>query len=675
MSAIVIGALALGRHASAQAPDEGFSVPPDSELADDQFIILPDTDLIGLPPGDALILGPPVPAQVNFLFPHGAARPTLCPRRKLPVEDEGATIVANYYPPKGGTGTFTWSPTTEGGNVVGVGEHDTTPLRAYGWFWTRTVSADHGAHVRYDKNGTHDEDDGSPIRVFDAELTFDGLGADNPDYTAEETPGPYMTPGPVRKVLALQFWPEDLNSYLPPGMPHIPPPIGMTIAKSNVCVNLYSTPTGGDPITNTHWGWEIGQGGVPYWDPPPSQLYVEAAALGTSDVTLTLTYLQNWFPEPPVPTSVSATDKVKVNVIQVDLQVNETTAETDDYVVKEKPAGVRPTPKRFPAGAEDNHVPLRAVLGGPLGTTCHLKLSDGGGHMRITKDGGAALNPEGEPITVGTPLNLWLYGTTPSAALNDVVIEARTVETGDAVCGVEDLTVVWFDEDDLHFRGSDHQGEALTPGSTALFTNYSSWMRNQLGTQIYRKPDGFRWDFSFSQIEIMCQPSPNVFMGDTLTGVPDLTWDIKREASYCAWGPGVPPGLPRWGEKGAGDWEDDDPTQLDYIDEDLLQDADLTALFVIDGPGHGSEEGGLGYTTGYKASFKGKFREWIEVKTGQGTYARWFVCSPYLQWRAIQHLEFIDQGTGWGMDGDCTNEAVTGTLDGFSGSWTDNYGQ
>jgi len=58
MSAIVIGALALGRHASAQAPDEGFIVPPDSELSDDEFIILPDTDLIGLPviglPGEGM---------------------------------------------------------------------------------------------------------------------------------------------------------------------------------------------------------------------------------------------------------------------------------------------------------------------------------------------------------------------------------------------------------------------------------------------------------------------------------------------------------------------------------------------------------------------------------------------------------------------------------------------
>jgi hypothetical protein len=58
VSVIVIGALALSRHASAEAPDEGFIVPPGSELSDDEFIIQPDTDLIGLPviglPGDGM---------------------------------------------------------------------------------------------------------------------------------------------------------------------------------------------------------------------------------------------------------------------------------------------------------------------------------------------------------------------------------------------------------------------------------------------------------------------------------------------------------------------------------------------------------------------------------------------------------------------------------------------
>jgi len=336
VSVIVIGALALGRHASAQAPDEGFIVPPDSELSDDQFIIQPDTDLIGLPPGDGLILGPPVPAQVNFLFPCGVTRPTLCPRRKLPLEDEGATIVANYYPPKEGTGTFTWSSTTQGGNVFRAGEHDAAPLRAYGSFWTRTVSAAHGARVRYDKNGTYDQDDGSPIRVLDAELTFDGLGANTPDYTVEETPGVFIARGPIRKELALQFWPgptkEDGDSYLPPNTPRIPPPYWMDLAKSTSSVKIYKEEHGTEECTDLSWGCYVKAGGVPDYDPPPATLWVEGATAGTSDLTLTLTYRQLWFPEPPIPTSVSASDKVKVTVVEVNL----TATDLDGTVAEDK---------------------------------------------------------------------------------------------------------------------------------------------------------------------------------------------------------------------------------------------------------------------------------------------------------------------------------------------------
>lgn len=59
----------------------------------------------------------------------------------------------------------------------------------------------------------------------------------------------------------------------------------------------------------------------------------------------------------------------------------------------------------------------------------------------------------------------------------------------------------------------------------------------------------------------------------------------------------------------------------------------------------------------------------MEAKVG----AKWYVCSEYKYWRAIQHIKYKDATDGWVLDTTETNEVVTGTIEGFAGSWTDVY--
>lgn len=141
--------------------------------------------------------------------------------------------------------------------------------------------------------------------------------------------------------------------------------------------------------------------------------------------------------------------------------------------------------------------------------------------------------------------------------------------------------------------------------------------------------------------------------------ISDVEWDIRREVSGAAWGPGSGSLSPTY--KRETSWEDDDSAN---DDEDLTQDANCKNIFVIDGPGHNS----LPYTQNYRYTQKGKFREWVEVKIGDD----WFVCSPYCEWRMIMHVKFKDAATGWIEDASKTNEIVPGTISGFAGSWSEN---
>lgn len=595
----------------------------------------------------------------------------MCPRRKPPSNNQSGQLVAQ---PNRQGGTYSWSPA---GHIEGSGS---TPH-----YWSRTEGLTNTASVTYSQGGEGASDTSGYIRVFDAELTLDGLPADPQDNT-EETPGAYIALGAARRALTISTWPSDPDDVMNHGfqddVPKDWPPYTMGLAVTgDACVQLYDAPTGGNLLTGDAltWGWEYDQSLHKFVEHnAPTQVYVQPVSVGTCNLFMSLVINGTW------PAGYGgAGDTVKVNVISVDLLVNGTDVETDDYVAQIKVPvpgeEIRDSPENVPAGAEDNHIPLVARLNGPPGVTCRLLLSDhGGGDVEITKDGGAPLNPEGEPITVGTPLNLWLFGVMSSNALKDVTIEARTVETGDAICGSEDLTVIWFWKSDMFFRGSDHQDDPLTEGSTARFSSFPGygWMDDVVGVNVYPKPPPWDWDFANAQMELRFQPSPNAFMGDVATGSRDLEWDIRRQGSSAGWGDGVPP-LDRELSLHPG-WQDDHLAS--HQDEDRAQNPSLTSLFSIDGPGIGTvgtQGEGLDYVDGSRFAYKGRFRNWVEVKIGEGQYAHWFVCSPYLYWHAILHLRFPGEYENWGRDPLPLRPSEVlggnGTLEGFADEWTDVY--
>lgn len=344
------------------------------------------------------------------------------------------------------------------------------------------------------------------------------------------------------------------------------------------------------------------------------------------------------------------TFRQEFTVVKVELDVNNTSSETDDYVVKEKPSGTRTTPVNTPAGATDNHIPMKVRLLGPTGFSAKVLLSDsGGGDVTIKKTDGNPYPAAGETVTVGTDLEVNVFGASASSALNDVTITAKTDKTGDAVCGTEDLTVIWVSESDMTFRGSAQQGQAITSGSTAKFTNFFSYANDKVGKFIYHKPTGNNWDHAMWQMEIKYQITPNVVISD-------VTWDIRREISRAAWGPGSGTLQPSY--NGQNNWAPDDP---DNSDEDLVQNANLKQIFEIDGPGCQ----GLPYTANYRFTYKGKFQDWGEVKIG----TKWYVCSKYKNWRSIMHIKYQDAQQGWIEDASKTNEIVTGTISGWANSW------
>jgi hypothetical protein len=211
----------------------------------------------------------------------------------------------------------------------------------------------------------------------------------------------------------------------------------------------------------------------------------------------------------------------------------------------------------------------------------------------------------------------------------------------------------------MYFRGSSYQGQSLTPCSTAKFTNFQFWRHDEVGKFIYQKPAGDDFDVARNQMELKIQISPDKVISD-------VEWAIKREISRARWGPGSGPlGPPEWPDvKGATGWAPDHPT----ADEtDLEQNPDCTDIFCIDGPGYGNDAGGLPYTADYRYTHKAKFQQWVEVEIA----GKWYVCSPYKDWRSIMHVKYKDATDGWVYDASKTNEIVVGTITGFAGSWSE----
>ena len=152
-------------------------------------------------------------------------------------------------------------------------------------------------------------------------------------------------------------------------------------------------------------------------------------------------------------------------------------------------------------------------------------------------------------------------------------------------------------------------------------------------------------------MELKYTPTPHLVL-------PNVTWDIRREISRAAWGPGT--GTLTAAYKGQSTWAPDD---RDNTDEDLSQSDDLKAILEIDGPGRA----GLPYTANYRFTYKAKFQDWVEMKIGEN----WYVCSKYKNWRCIMHVKYQDATAGWVKDSGKTNEVVVGTITGWANSWSE----
>ena len=287
----------------------------------------------------------------------------------------------------------------------------------------------------------------------------------------------------------------------------------------------------------------------------PDYLWVEGVETSADvrDITLALEYTID---------GKIFDDKIKATVFDVDLLINNTTAQTDDYVVLQKSGDERDIPKNWPVGAPDNHIPMKVHLEGPSGFSCKVKLTtnSGGGEIIIKKTDGSQYPAEGESVTVGTDLLVRIFGTLPSDELDDVIITAKTDKTNEQICAEEDLTVIWVYSFRILFRGSFMQGEALTACSTAKFTPFQPWRQDKVGKFIYHKPTGGNFDAARYQMEFNILPTPEKVISD-------VEWDIKREASIAYWGPGTDP-RSRIVLKGETDWADDDSAN---DDEDLIQ--------------------------------------------------------------------------------------------------------
>lgn len=525
------------------------------------------------------------------------------------------------------------------------------PIETWEWYWPSGAYAKsqtdlpYSSTIRFRFSSTgrysfgvigynefdHWDCDNCLFYVFEMDLDIEDVNDDD-----EEDPGGYVCVNDDELVsISLSYEPSSLYpGYIELNIPH----------GGTSYIRVWEDPNKQNmviPDGSKHYKrWWVGT--------QPSTLYVEGYYVGTAE--LYLLYSNSTDPNAPVyPGGIYKHDKVNFSVLDVDLLINNTYAETDDYVVMEKTSGERTTPVNTPAGATDNHIPMTVYLDGPSGFSCKVKLSDsGGGDITIKKTDGSPYPAEGETVTVGSYLEVHIFGTSPSADLNDVTITAKTDKTGDSICGQEDLTVIWVYGSDMSFRGSDQQGQSLTACSIAKFTNVYSWMYNKVGKFIYKHHE---WDSAYYQEELKIQTSPNEVISD-------VEWDIRREVSGVYWGPGADPRSP--GYKGETDWADDSPGG---IDEDVIQNPTCKEIFSIDCPGSLD----LPYTAGFKYNQKAKFREWVEVKIG----TNWYVCSPYKEWRMIMHVKFQDATNGWVEDTSKTNEIVVGTIDGWAGSWSE----
>jgi len=371
-----------------------------------------------------------------------------------------------------------------------------------------------------------------------------------------------------------------------------------------------------------------------------------------------------------------------VSVMKIDLLINSTLDDTDDYVPKEVTqevadelgvrAGASGAVLRIdPAtgldvfseeetGDRGNRIPVFLDVRGPPGLSCMVRLSNSGpGKVAFTDSTSDASYPaEGLKMWTGDRTALWIHGIDESTSKNGTRILADSAKTG--VLGCEDVTVIWIPKTDVTLHALGASARVL---NNEMLTDPSwKWGPYTRATGVMCGSD---WIKVHSELE--WKISPDDYFGS------DLEWNIRRECTGKWWKPSnalpdyplfdVPTGT----IDGSGDkWIDHvhwHGGRMDVIQQTsdptkggkrLYSFANRGLLLLAATPPEGQRE----------AIWMMKAREWVEVKIG----SKWYVVSPWIDWRQVLQAKFTP-GVGWDVDGTKDNYLQKGTFSDFAEDW------
>jgi hypothetical protein len=466
-------ALSHGRIASAQVyppaagpPDQAFWFAADSAVDEgDVFLVPPDSE-VGLPilwppDGDVMPMGGGWPT-VEVVRPRLVWNqqeeeweydwdPVLCPRKKAPGNCQGGSLVARGGPYPGGT--YNW-------------EFDETQHNDYAFYQSTQTGLTYYTWVSYTNWGkTSQEADTGFIRVFDADLTFQGGSTDSQD-TVEDDPGFFMAKG-TRKSLAISLSPADPDDVMPSSFDEdlhprgLLPPYQVSVSQGGACcVDFYAAQQGGSPLTyqNLLWGWtEVEYEVFEETPTTPAQIYVQAETAGTCTVDLWLMFrcpqeCGDWLAQ-----TDSAGDSVKLTVLGVDLDIDGV-----DEPVEEDPGGF------VALGGSRKKIMLSVLPSsvGPVTVDADTRVA-----LYAAQTGGDPLGNHLEYQTAAqVPTQLWVQGTAASDGLHDVVLTLDAAPAGQHFADTVKFTVVGLGHIQCEGQNVDGTTIVLLKGTIYTFT-------------------------------------------------------------------------------------------------------------------------------------------------------------------------------------------------------------